>query len=99
GGAAGAGRERRGARVAPAGDAERAGVRRVLGFTPPRADEITASPTALADFRRCPRQHWYRHVARVPERGAGGARAAWLGTAAHSVLEALPAEAALRPPP
>src|SRR5262249_6514580 len=44
-------------------------------------------------FRRCPRQYWYRHVAGVPERGAGGARAAWLGTAAHAILEHLPDEA------
>src|SRR5262249_29789380 len=91
--AAGAEPEMPEARGAPAGGAGRAWGRRVLGFTPPRADEGRASPTALADSRRCPRQHWYRHVARVPERGAGGARAAWLGTAAHAVLEALPAEA------
>jgi len=81
------------ARVAPAGDAERAHVRRVLGFAPPRPAEMTTSPTALADFRRCPRQYWYRQVARVPERGTGGVRAAWLGTAAHAVLESQAAEA------
>jgi ATP-dependent helicase/nuclease subunit A len=73
----------------PATEEERAAVLRVLGFTPPRPAELVASPTALADFRRCPRQYWYRHVLGLPERGSGGARARLLGTAAHGVLEAV----------
>ena len=80
-------------RVQPAGDAERAQVARVLAFEPPASAEIVTSPTALADFRRCPRQYWYRQVLGIPERGAGGTRATLLGTAAHGVLEALDLEA------
>src|SRR2546422_3278950 len=76
-------------RVAPAGEAERAQVARVLGFAPPVPETVVTSPTALADFRRCPRQYWYRHVVGLPERGTGGVRATRLGTAAHGVLEAL----------
>src|SRR5207244_10516677 len=52
-------------------------------------ETVVTSPTALADFRRCPRQYWYRHVVGLPERGTGGVRATRLGTAAHGVLEAL----------
>src|SRR5207253_10349551 len=74
-------------RVAPAGEAERTQVARVLGFAPPPPREVVTSPTALADFRRCPRQYWYRHVLWLPERGAGGRRATRLGTAAHGVLK------------
>ncbi|HJQ83293.1 MAG TPA: UvrD-helicase domain-containing protein [Candidatus Binatia bacterium] len=74
-------------RTEPARDAERAQVARVLGWAPPAAAEVVTSPTALADFRRCPRQYWYRHVLRIPERGSGGGRATRLGTAAHAVLE------------
>jgi ATP-dependent helicase/nuclease subunit A len=80
--------------VAPAGAAERAQVARVLDFAPAPPAEIVTSPTALADFRRCPRQYWYRHVLGLPERGTGGMRATLLGTAAHGVLEALDLEAA-----
>jgi len=76
-------------RVAPAGEAERAQVARVLGFAPPPPREVVTSPTALADFRRCPRQYWYRHVLGLRERGTGGLRATRLGTAAHGVLEAV----------
>src|SRR2546422_511854 len=82
------------ARVGPPGDAERASVARVLDFTPAPARELVTSPTALADFRRCPRQYWYRHVVHVPERGTGGGRAMLCGTAAHGVLEMLRPEAA-----
>jgi ATP-dependent helicase/nuclease subunit A len=74
---------------APATDAERGFVARVLDFTPPTPSEVVTSPTALADFRRCPRQFWYRHVIALPERGTGGLRATLLGTAAHGVLEAV----------
>src|SRR5439155_438697 len=76
-------------RVAPAGEAERTQVARVLGFAPPPPREVVTSPTALADFRRCPRQYWYRQVLGLPERGTGGLRATRLGTAAHGVLEAV----------
>jgi ATP-dependent helicase/nuclease subunit A len=77
------------ARTAPAGPAEHRAVARVLGFAAPPPEEIVTSPTALGDFARCPRQYWYRHVVRAPERGASGLRATLLGTAAHGVLEAL----------
>jgi len=76
-------------RVAPAGPGERAQVARVLDFVPPPPAAVVTSPTALADFRRCPRQYWYRQVLGLPERGSGGTRAALLGTAAHAVLEAV----------
>jgi ATP-dependent helicase/nuclease subunit A len=66
-----------------------AAVARVLGFRPPPAPEVVTSPTALADFRRCPRQYWYRQVLGLPERGRSGARMSLLGTAAHAVMERL----------
>jgi ATP-dependent helicase/nuclease subunit A len=67
-----------------------AAVARVLGFRPPPAPELATSPTALADFRRCPRQYWYRHVLGLPENfGRSGARWTLLGTAAHAVMEHL----------
>jgi ATP-dependent helicase/nuclease subunit A len=80
-------------RVGAAGDAERVRVARVLEFSPPAPPALVTSPTALADFRRCPRQYWYRHVIGLRERGGGGVRATLLGTAAHGVLEALPVSA------
>jgi ATP-dependent helicase/nuclease subunit A len=80
----------------PAGEAERAFVARVVGFARPAPTETVTSPTALADFRRCPRQYWYRHVIELPERGRGGLRARLLGTAAHAVLEAIDLERASR---
>src|SRR5439155_10441907 len=61
---------------------------------PPPPREVVTSPTALADFRRCPRQYWYRQVLGLPERGTGGVRATRLGTAAHGVLEAVDLAAA-----
>ncbi len=76
-------------REAPPTDHERALVARVLDYRPPVPAEVTTTPTALADFRRCPRQYWYRHVLSLPERGSGGTRATLLGNAAHGVLEAL----------
>src|SRR5262249_48198723 len=87
--AAAGGPPARAARVAPAGPSERAQVARVLDFVPPPAAAVITSPTALADFGRCPRQYWYRQVLGLPERGGGGTRAALLGTAAHAVLEAV----------
>jgi ATP-dependent helicase/nuclease subunit A len=66
---------------------DHAAVARVLAFRPPPFPEVVTSPTALADFRRCPRQYWYRHVLGVPERGRSGARMTLLGTVAHAVME------------
>src|SRR5213594_3005596 len=65
------------------------GAGRCAWSAPPPPREVVTSPTALADFRRCPRQYWYRHVLGLPERGTGGLRATRLGTAAHGVLEAV----------
>src|SRR5207245_7882205 len=86
---AGAGPPMPESRVAPAGEAERAQVARVLGFAPPPPREVVTSPTALADFRRCPRQHWYRHVLGLPERGTGGRRGTRPGAAPPGGREAL----------
>jgi ATP-dependent helicase/nuclease subunit A len=80
-------------RVGAAGAHERALVVRVRASARPRPAELTSTPTLLADFRRCPRQYWYRHVVGLPERGSGGARATLLGTAAHGVLETLDVDA------
>jgi len=74
--------------------AETDAVRRVLEFRAPAPRDVVTTPTALAAFRRCPRQYWLRHVAGVAERGSGGARAALLGTAAHGVLETVDLAAA-----
>src|SRR5262249_18178696 len=74
---------------APPPGEERSLVARVLDFTPPRPAEVVTTPTALGDFRRCPRQFWYRHVIGLPERGSGGTRAMLLGTAAPCVPAAI----------
>jgi ATP-dependent helicase/nuclease subunit A len=42
--------------------ADVAAVARVLDVPPPMAAPLVVSPTALADYARCPRQYWYRHV-------------------------------------
>jgi ATP-dependent helicase/nuclease subunit A len=76
-------------RAAPADAATEAAVARVLAFRPPAPAEVVTSPTALADFRRCPRQYWYRHVLGLPEWRGGGQEATLLGNAAHGVLEAI----------
>jgi ATP-dependent helicase/nuclease subunit A len=80
---------------------EVAAVERVYEDLPHLASEVVVSPTALADFARCPRQFWYRHLRALPERGirtvaacpddggAGNGDAARLGLAAHAVLEVL----------
>jgi ATP-dependent exoDNAse (exonuclease V) beta subunit len=62
--------------------------RRRLAYTPPASTELVISPTALADFERCPRQYWYRHEIGLSdgERG-GGSSAVTLGSIAHAVLE------------
>ncbi|HEY2386890.1 MAG TPA: UvrD-helicase domain-containing protein [Candidatus Binatia bacterium] len=65
------------ARVAdavPTGD-EVAAVASVLDRPEARAAPLVVSPTALADYARCPRQFWHRHVRGVPEGGAAGAGA------------------------
>jgi ATP-dependent helicase/nuclease subunit A len=64
-----------------------AAVARVVDFRPPPAPEVVTSPTALADFRRCPRQYWYRHVLGLREGGRSSVRTSLLGTAAHAVME------------
>ncbi|HTY54320.1 MAG TPA: UvrD-helicase domain-containing protein, partial [Candidatus Binataceae bacterium] len=38
-----------------------------LGFVPIANHELTVSPTALADFERCPRQYWFRNEVGLPE--------------------------------
>jgi ATP-dependent exoDNAse (exonuclease V) beta subunit len=73
----------------PEADAAETSLARV-GATVPTADEVAAarvldvaaapaaplvvSPTALADYGRCPRQFWHRHVRGLPEDYDGGAR-------------------------
>lgn len=53
--------------------------------------ERVISPTALADFDRCPRQYWLRHGLRLPElypgENGGEAGALAMGSVAHEVLE------------
>jgi ATP-dependent helicase/nuclease subunit A len=61
-----------------------------LAFVPAPDDELTMSPTAMADFDRCPRQYLLRHELRVPEREGfldGEGNAIERGTIAHAVLE------------
>jgi ATP-dependent helicase/nuclease subunit A len=64
-----------------------------LNYQTPVAGEIVLSPTALADFERCPRQFHFRHRLKLPESSADGGRAessaATMGTVAHAVLERL----------
>ncbi|MGH7906748.1 MAG: UvrD-helicase domain-containing protein, partial [Candidatus Binataceae bacterium] len=63
-----------------------------INFTAPVNNEMVTSPTALADFNRCPRQYLLRHRLRIPERPASGqpvGNAAEMGIAAHAVLEQL----------
>ncbi|MFN8546187.1 MAG: UvrD-helicase domain-containing protein [Candidatus Binatia bacterium] len=81
-------------REAPAGPEEEEACARVLGFAPPLPAEVVTTPTALADFRRCPRQYWYRHVLGLPGRGGGGVHGRLRGTAAHGVLESIDLAAA-----
>jgi ATP-dependent helicase/nuclease subunit A len=64
--------------------------RRRLSFAAPVSDEVIASPTALADYDRCPRQYELRRsgVREAEFPGSGGSGGALLmGTVAHSVLE------------
>ncbi|MGD0074900.1 MAG: UvrD-helicase domain-containing protein [Candidatus Binataceae bacterium] len=66
-----------------------------LGFAPAPTQELTVSPTAMADFDRCPRQYLFRHRMGLSERDGfsdGGGNAIELGTVAHAVLESLDLE-------
>ncbi len=63
-----------------------------LAFVPAPDDELTVSPTAMADFDRCPRQYRLRHELRVPEHEGvfdSEGNAIERGTIAHAVLEIL----------
>jgi ATP-dependent exoDNAse (exonuclease V) beta subunit len=65
---------------------------RRLSFEPPRSLELVVSPTALADFERCPRQFYFRHRLKLPEAAPGGLPppgAPTTGAVAHAVLERL----------
>jgi len=65
---------------------------RRLNFEPPGSCELVISPTALADFDRCPRQFHFRHGLKLPEPASedgatASARASAMGTVAHAALE------------
>ncbi|MBI3769514.1 MAG: UvrD-helicase domain-containing protein [Deltaproteobacteria bacterium] len=47
-------------------------VARVCDTPPPAPGALVVSPTALADYARCPRQFWYRHVRGVAETRESG---------------------------
>jgi ATP-dependent exoDNAse (exonuclease V) beta subunit len=71
---------------------------RRLDFELPHSRELVITPTALADFERCPRQFHFRHRLKLSEPtpdGPGGmSNASTMGTVAHAVLERLRLEAA-----
>ena len=74
-------------------------VRRRLSFESPRSQELVISPTALADFDRCPRQFHFRHRLKLPEHGGAEAvshsgGASGMGTVVHAVLERLQCDTA-----
>jgi hypothetical protein len=58
---------------------EAAAAARVLDVATASAAPLVVSPTALADYARCPRQFWHRHVRGLPEGDDGGARGAAKG--------------------
>jgi ATP-dependent helicase/nuclease subunit A len=62
-------------------------------FRVARHGDLVISPTALADFARCPRQYWLRHELELPESStahrADGASNTARGSVAHAVLEHL----------
>jgi len=63
-----------------------------LAFKPSIAQELVISPTALADFERCPRQFHLRHNLKLPEirtNGGGKSNSLVMGIVAHAVLERL----------
>jgi hypothetical protein len=64
-------------------------VDRVLRFRPPRPRELVTTPTALATFRACPRQYWYRHVLDIDQTGPRGRRRKLAGLLAHGLLETI----------
>jgi ATP-dependent helicase/nuclease subunit A len=69
-----------------------AAIRKRLSAQPTDRGDITISPTALADFDRCPRQYWLRHGLGLPEprrNGSASGDAATMGSVAHQVLERL----------
>jgi hypothetical protein len=74
-------------------------IQRRMSFEPPCSRELVISPTALADFDRCPRQFHFRHQLKLPEHQSGGATASSasasmaMGTVAHAVLERLHSDA------
>jgi ATP-dependent helicase/nuclease subunit A len=70
---------------------------RRVSFDPPASRELVISPTALADFERCPRQFHLRHRLKEPDHpahGGGNSGSAAMGTVAHAVLERLQFSAA-----
>ncbi len=68
-----------------------------LAFGVGTEGDVMISPTALADFARCPRQYWLRHGLGLPERSlsqaGGGDNTAALGLVAHAILERVQFEA------
>ncbi|MGH7949285.1 MAG: PD-(D/E)XK nuclease family protein [Candidatus Binataceae bacterium] len=68
---------------------------RRISFEPQPDTELMTSPTALADFDRCPRQYMFRRVLMLPDdekpSAASGASGSALeaGSLAHAVLERL----------
>lgn len=73
-------------------------IQRRLSFEPPHPRELVISPTALADFDRCPRQFLFRHELKLPEHAredaiAPSAEASVMGIVAHAVLERLQSDA------
>ncbi len=81
-------------------------VARVCDAPPPAPGALVVSPTALADYARCPRQFWYRHVRGVAETregaravgraaGAPGIASAGATSSADAVRLGLAAHAAL----
>ena len=78
----------------PAAEEARAAVTRILEFRRPPSEEIVVSPTAVADYRLCPRRYWYKHALGLPEGRSDGSRSRRLGTLLHGVLESLEAPGA-----
>ena len=63
-----------------------------IGFESAPNQELIASPTALVDFDRCPRQYFFRHQADLPEHdgfAAGRVGSIERGNIAHAVLESI----------
>jgi ATP-dependent helicase/nuclease subunit A len=77
----------------PASESALRAVRRVLDFRAPPPREIAVSPTALSDYRLCPRRYWFKHALGVPEGRSDGSRSRRLGTVLHGVLQGLAAGA------